>query len=142
LVENNNHNKEYQRSSHSLSLLFWPLCFLSFFDLRLLITPLVSSDYLFGIFWIPLWYLLITVSSDYPFGIFWLPLWYLLNTPLVSSDYGIFWLPLWYLLITPLVSSNLSELQSMKGSGWTELHNTANSIFNILRSTVNWKRKY
>ena len=46
------------------------------------------------------------------------------------------------LLITPLVSSNVSELQSMKGSGWTKLHNTANSIFNILRSTVNWKRKY
>jgi hypothetical protein len=74
------------------------------------ITPLVSSDYLFGIFWLPLWYLLITslVSSDYPFGIFWLPLWYLLITPLVSSDYlfGIFWLPLWYLLITPLLSSD------------------------------------
>ena len=67
---------------------------LSFFDLLI-------SDYPFGIFWLPLWYLLITplVSSDYPFGIFWLPLWYLLVTPLVSSDYpfGIFWLPLWYL---------------------------------------------
>ena len=71
------------------------------FNLWLLITPLVSSDYPFGIFWLPFWYFLITplVSSDYPFGIFWLPLWYLLITPLVSSDYpfGIFWLPLWYL---------------------------------------------
>jgi hypothetical protein len=71
---------------------------------------LVSSNYPFGIFWLPLWHLLITplVSSDYPFGIFWLPIWYLLINPLVSSDYpfGIFWLHLWYLLITPLVSSD------------------------------------
>ena len=62
---------------------------------------MVSSDYPYGIFWLPLWYLLITpmVSSDYPYGIFWLPLWYLLITPMISSDYpyGIFWLPLWYL---------------------------------------------
>jgi hypothetical protein len=69
----------------------------------------VSSGYLFGIFWLPLWYLLVTslVSSGYLFGIFWLPLWYLLITPLVSSGYlfGIFWLPLWYLLVTSLVSS-------------------------------------
>ena len=66
-----------------LFLLFGSLCCLSFFDLR---------------------------SSDYPYDIFWLPLWYLLITPLVSSDYpyGIFWLPLWYLLITPMVSSNFS----------------------------------
>jgi hypothetical protein len=85
---------------------------LSFFDSWLLITPLVSSDYPFGIFWLPIWYLLITplVSSDYPFRILWLPLSYILITPLVSSDYafGIFWLPLWYLLIMPLVSSNYS----------------------------------
>jgi len=27
------------------------------------------------------------MASDYPFGNFWLPLWYLLITPLVSSDY-------------------------------------------------------
>jgi hypothetical protein len=83
---------------------------LIFLDFRLLLTPLVSSDYPFGVFCLPLWCLLITplVSSDYPFGIFWLPLWYLLITPLVSSDYpfGIFWLLLWYLLITPLVSSD------------------------------------
>ena len=52
----------------------------------------------------------IMASSDYPYGIFWLPLWYILITPMVSSDYpyGIFWLPLWYLLITPMVSSNFS----------------------------------
>ena len=61
-----------------LSFFFWSLCCLSF-DIRLLITPLVSSDYPFGIFWWPLWYLLMTplVSSDDPFGIFWLLFWYL-----------------------------------------------------------------
>ena len=51
----------------SLSLLlFSPLYCLPFFDLRLLITPLISSDYPFGIFWLPPWYLLITplVSSN------------------------------------------------------------------------------
>jgi hypothetical protein len=93
-----------------LFFFFLLLCCLPFFDLLLLITPLVSSDYHFGIFWLPLWYLLITplVSSDYHFGIFWLPLWYLLITPMVSFDYhfGIFWLPLWYLLITTMVSSD------------------------------------
>jgi hypothetical protein len=38
---------------------------------------------------IPLWYLLVTpvVSSDYPCGIFWLPMWYLLVTSVVSSDH-------------------------------------------------------
>ena len=57
----------------------------------------------FGIFWLPLWYLLITtlVSIDYTFGSLWLLLWYLLITPLVTCDY-----PLWYLLITLLVSSD------------------------------------
>jgi hypothetical protein len=42
--------------------------------------------------------------SDYPFGIFWLPLWYLRFT---VSDYPFGILDLQY-LITPLVSSNLS----------------------------------
>ena len=101
--------------------IFWPLYCLSF-DLRLLITPLVSFDHcivcpsIYG-FWLPLWYLLTNVlsvllftSSDYPFGIFW-PF-YCLSfdlrlqiTPLVSFDHCIvcpsiygFWLPLWYLL--------------------------------------------
>ena len=77
---------------------------LSFSDLQLLVTSLISFDYSFDIFWLPLWYLLVTslISFDYPFGIFWLPLWYLL----VTSD--ICWLPLRYLLITPLVSSSSS----------------------------------
>ena len=78
------------------SFLSFGHCIICPSSISLLITPLVSSDYPFGIFWLPLWYLLITplISSDYPFGIFWLPLWYLLITPLVSSDYpfGIFWL--------------------------------------------------
>jgi hypothetical protein len=41
-----------------------------------MITSLVSYDYLFGILWLPLWYLMITslVSIDYLFGILWLPL--------------------------------------------------------------------
>ena len=106
--------------------IFWLLCCLSFFDFRLLITPLVSFDHCvvcpsltFG-FWLPLWYLLTIVlsvllwlsASDYPFGIFW-PLcclsffdFRLLITPLVSFYHCVvcpsltfgFWLPLWYLL--------------------------------------------
>ena len=103
----------------------WPLYCVSFFHLRLLITPLVSVDHcivypssIYG-FWLPLWYLLTIVlcilpftASDYPFGICW-PLYCvsffhlrLLITPLVSVDHCIvypssiygFWLPLWYLL--------------------------------------------
>jgi hypothetical protein len=61
----------------------------------------LSPDYPCGIFWFPLWYLLVTpvVSSGDSCGIFLLPLWYLLVTPVVSSGYScvIFWLPLWYL---------------------------------------------
>jgi hypothetical protein len=108
-----------------LYFFFWPLCCLSFFDIRILITPLVSFDHcvvcpssIYGL-WLPLWYLLAIVlsvllrytNSDYPFGIFW-PFCCLsffdiriLITPLVSfghcvvcpsSIYG-FWLPLCYL---------------------------------------------
>ena len=106
--------------------IFWPLYCLSFLDLRLLITPLVSCDHCIVCpssiydFWLPLWYLLAIVlsvlprstSSDYPFGIFW-PLYCLsfldlrlLITHLVycghcivfpSSSYD-FWLPFWYLV--------------------------------------------
>ena len=113
--------------------IFWPLYRLSYFDLCLLITPLVSFDHCIVCptsiyaFWLPLWYLLAIVSSvllwfmpyDYPFGIFW-PLYRLsffdlclLITPLVSFGHYIvcptlicaFWLPLWYLLA--IVSSVL-----------------------------------
>jgi hypothetical protein len=68
-----------------LYFFFWPLCCLSFFDWRLLITSLVSFSHcvvcpsLIDVFWLPLWYLLAIVlsvllwltSSDYLFGIFW-----------------------------------------------------------------------
>jgi len=92
-----------------------------------LITPFLSSDYpytvssdcsfdifwlLFSIFWLPLWYLLISLLLSFYslFGIFWLPLLYLLITPLVSSDNSscIFWLPIRYLLIAPLIFPDCS----------------------------------
>ena len=112
--------------SHFLFGIFWPLCFLFFLDLRILITPLVSfghcvfcSSQIYG-FSFPLWYLLAIVlsvllrftESHYPFGIFW-PLCFLffldlriLITPLVSFGHCVvcfsqiygFSLPLWYLL--------------------------------------------
>ena len=106
--------------------IFWSLCYMSFFDLQLLITPLVSFDHcvvcpsLIYSFWLPLWYLLVIVlyvllwftASDYPFGIFWSLCCMsffdlqLLITPLVSFGHCVvcpsliysFWLPLWYLL--------------------------------------------
>ena len=106
--------------------IFWPLCCLSFFDLQILITPLVSCGHcvvchsLIYRFWLLLWYLLAIVLSvilwftysDYSFGIFW-PLCCLsffdlqiLITPLVSCGHCVvchsliyrFWLLLWYLL--------------------------------------------
>ena len=106
--------------------IFWPLCRLPFFDIRILITPLVSFGHcvvcssLIYRFWLPLWYLLAIVlsvllrytDSDYTFGIFWplcrLPFFdiRILITPLVSFGHCVvcssliyrFWLPLWYLL--------------------------------------------
>ena len=106
--------------------IFWPLCCLSFFDLQILITPLVSFGHCvvwpssFYRFWLLLWYLLAIVlsdllrftDSDYTFGVFWplccLTFFYLqiLITPLVSfghcvvwpSSFYRFWLLLWYLL--------------------------------------------
>ena len=104
--------------------IFWPLCFLSFFDLQILITPLVSFGHCVVCpsiyrFWLHLWYLLAIVlsdllrftDSDYTFGIFW-PLCCLsffdlqiLISPLVSFGHCVvcpssiyrFWLHLWYL---------------------------------------------
>ena len=85
---------------------FWPLYCLSFSDLRLLITPLVSFDHcivcplIYG-FWLSLWYLYTfdhcIVCPSLIYG-FWLPLWYLLTIVLsvllwfTASDYpfGIF----------------------------------------------------
>jgi hypothetical protein len=104
---------------------FWPLCCLFFFDLRILITPLISFGHCvvcssIYVFWLPLWYIVAIVlsvllrftDSDYPFGIFW-PLCCLfffdlqiLITPLVSCGHCVvysssiyrFWLSLWYLV--------------------------------------------
>jgi hypothetical protein len=49
--------------------IFWPLCCLFFFNIRILIAPLVSSGHcvvcsslIYG-FWLPLWYLLAIVLS-------------------------------------------------------------------------------
>ena len=117
-------------SSHYPFGIFWPLYCLSFYALRLLITPLVSFGHcivcpstLYG-FSLPFWYLLAIVlsvllrftASHCPFGIFW-PLYSLsfyalrlLITPLVSFGHCIvcpstlygFSLLLWYLLVIVL----------------------------------------
>ena len=115
----------FMNSDYPFGIL-WPLYCLSFLDLRLLITPLVSCGHFIVCpssiydFWLPLWYLVAIVlsalprftTSDYPFGIL-RPLYCLsflnlrfLNTPLVScglyivfpSSISDFWLPLWYLV--------------------------------------------
>ena len=103
---------------------FWPLCCLFFFDLRILITSLISFGHCvvcssIYVFWLPLWYIVAIVlsfllwftDSDYPFGILW-PLCCLfffhlqiLIIPLVSCGHCVvcsstiyrFWLALWYL---------------------------------------------
>jgi hypothetical protein len=106
--------------------ILWPLYCLSFLDLRLLITLLVSCGHCIVCpssiydFWLPFWYLVAIVlsvrsrftTSDYPFCILW-PFYFLslldlrlLITPLVScgrcivcpSSINEFWLPLWYLV--------------------------------------------
>ena len=106
--------------------ILWPLYFLSFLDLRLLITPLVSFGHcvvctssIYDL-WLSFWYLVAIVmsvlprftTSDYSFGILW-PFYCLsflglrlLITPLVSCGHSIvcpssiydFWLPFWYLV--------------------------------------------
>ena len=117
--------RRFTDSDYPFSI-FWPLYFLFFVDLLILITPLVSfghwivcSSSIYW-FWLPLCYLFTIVlsvlhrftDSDCPFGIF-LPLYCLffvdlliLITPLVSFGHcivcslSIYWfgLPLWYLL--------------------------------------------
>jgi hypothetical protein len=85
----------------------WSLCCLFFFDIRILITPLVSLPIALSV--------LRYTDSDYPFGICWSLrcLFFdirILITPLIyvghcvvcsSSIYGL-WLPLWYLLVIVL----------------------------------------
>jgi hypothetical protein len=73
----------YTHSDYTFGI-FWPMCCLFFFDIRILIIPLVSSGQcvvcsssIYG-FWLHLWYLLANVlsvllrytDSDYTFGIF------------------------------------------------------------------------
>ena len=106
--------------------ILWPVYCLSFLDLRVLITLMVSCGHCIvcpssiNDFWLPLWYhvvILLSVLprftiSDYLFGVLW-PLYCLslldlrlLITPLVSFGHCIvcpssiydFWLPLWYLV--------------------------------------------
>ena len=110
--------------------ILWPLYCLSFLDLRLMITSLVSYGHCIFCpssiydFWLPLWYLVAIAlsvlprftTSDYPFGILW-PLYFrsfldlrFLITPLVSCGHCIvcpssindFWLPLWYHVVIVL----------------------------------------
>ena len=115
----------YTASGYAFGI-FWPLYWLSFFDIRLMVMPLVSFGHcidcpslIYG-FWLCLWYLLTIVltvllwytASGYAFGILW-PLYWLssfdiqlLVMPLVSFGHFIdcppliysFWLCLWYLL--------------------------------------------
>jgi hypothetical protein len=100
--------------------ILWSLCCL-FFDIQILITPLVSCGhcvvcFLTSRFWLHLWYLVVVVLSvlwhtdyDYTFGILWslCCLFFdiqILITPLVSCGHCVvcsltyrFWLHLWYL---------------------------------------------
>ena len=85
--------------------ILWPLHCLSFLDLRLLITPLVSCSHRIVCpssiydFWLPLWYHVAIVLSV-------LPRFTISDYPLVSwglyiifpSSISDFWLPLWYLV--------------------------------------------
>ena len=96
--------------------IIWPLHRLSYFDLCLLITPLISFGHWIvcptsiNAFWLPLCYMLAIVSSV----LLWLLC--LLITILISFGHCIvcptsiyaFWLPLWYLLA--IVSSVLLQL--------------------------------
>ena len=105
--------------------IIWPLYCLSFFDLQLMIIPLVSFGHCIVCLsltygqWLSLWYLLAIVLSvflwltanDYPFGIVW-PLNSLsfFDLRLMWLPFGIFW-PLYCLsffdlrpMIIPLVS--------------------------------------
>ena len=115
----------YTDSDYTLGI-FWPLCCLFFYDIQILITPLVSFGHcvvcssMIYRFWLHPWYLLAIVlsvllwytDSDYTLGIFW-PLCCLffydiqiLITPLVSFGHCVvcssmiyrFWLHPWYLL--------------------------------------------
>jgi hypothetical protein len=87
-------------------VILWPLYFLSFLDLRFLITPLVSCGHCIFCpsslydFWLPLWYLVAIALAVLP--------WFTTSDyPLVSCGHCIvcpssiynFWLPFWYLVV-------------------------------------------
>ena len=82
--------------------ILWTLYCLLFFELRLLVTPLISCGHC-----------IVCYSSNYGF---WLPLWYLQTFDhyivFPSSNYG-FWLPLWY-----LVDIVLSVILRITASGY------------------------
>jgi hypothetical protein len=109
---------------YSFWLLLWYLWFTAsdyscgnIFDLRLLITPVVSLIY---DFWLLLWYLWF-MASDYTCGIF--DIW-LLITPVVSLIYC-FWLLLWYLqtLLTPFIVDYIMLCLRLKlGNGRNIIH--------------------
>ena len=147
--------------------IFWPLCCLTFFDLQILITPLVSFGHfvvcysLIYWFWLPLWYLLAIVlsdllrftDSDYLFGIFW-PLCCLtvfelqiLITSLVyfgHSDvwpFSIyrFWLHLWYLLAIVLSDRlRFTESDYTFGVFWSLCCLTVFDLQNLITSLVSF----
>jgi hypothetical protein len=147
----------YTDSDYPCGIL-WPLCFLFFFDIRILITPVVSfgncvvcSSLIYG-FWLPLWYPLAIVfsvllwytDSDYPCGIFWqlccmfffdrriliTLLVYFGHCVVCSSLIDGFWLPLWYLLA--IVLSVLLR--------YTDIREGCLSGYNTERLTVNQNR--
>jgi hypothetical protein len=118
------------------------LHFLSFYDIGLLITPLIS-----------LYILLRITASDYPSDIFIHP----------STNYG-FWLPIWYLytsfyelrlLITPLISLFIllrftasdyafgisKHLLSIAKFCWTSAEMQRINMFKLLKMTLTkcWK---
>jgi hypothetical protein len=85
-------------------VLFWPLCFLFFFDLELQITDLVSSNSSISVAWFILDIVLSVLwftASDYPFGIFKLfyqcGMLYFGHFVVCPSLIYSFRLPIWYL---------------------------------------------
>jgi hypothetical protein len=131
--------------------ILWPLCCLFFFDIRILITPLVSFSHcivcsLIYRFWLPLWYLVAIALSSSIYR-FWLPLWYLLAIVLsvlryTDSDYpfGILW-PLYCvffdieILITPLVSCGHCIVCPSIYGFWLPLWYLVAIVLSVLRYT-------
>ena len=125
-----------------LYFFFWPLCCLFFFDIRILITSLVSSnsscvpnvssisalsiiDYLFGIFKL---FLCAQCFQYLSIVHYWLPLWYLqalLVCPMFTVSQHC------PLLITPLVSSNYSCVPNVSSSSALSIIDYPFGIFKL-----------